>query len=48
VFAAELAVFIHLKPVRVILFVFLGVIVALLAFCASECDFHSHFKTAPP
>jgi hypothetical protein len=44
VLAAELAVFFHLKPVRVVLFVLFGVVVALLALLASECDFHSHYR----
>ncbi len=46
VFLAESAILIHLQPVRRVLFVFLGVVVALLAFRVSECDFDSHFGTS--
>ena len=35
VFSAELAIFVHFKSVRVILLVFLSVVVALFALCAS-------------
>jgi len=44
VLLAELAVFIHLKPVRVILLVLLSVVVSLFALSASECDLNSHFR----
>jgi hypothetical protein len=46
VLLAELAVLIHLKSVRVILLVLLGVVVALLALCAGQCDLNSHFGTS--
>ena len=46
VLLAELAVLIHLKSVRVILLVLLGVVVPLLALCARECDLNSHFGTS--
>ena len=39
---AELAVFVHFNPVRIVPLVLLGNIVATLAFCASQCYFHSH------
>jgi len=42
VFAAEAAILVHLKSVRVVLFVLHRVVIALLAFCARECDFDSH------
>lgn len=45
-FLAESAILIHLQPVRRVLLVFLRVVVALLAFRASECDFDSHFGTS--
>jgi len=41
VFAAELAMFVHFKPVRVVLFVLFGVVIALLALLASERNLHS-------
>ena len=41
-FPAELAVFVHLNPVRIVPLILLGHIVAALAFCASQCYFHSH------
>ncbi len=41
--AAEFAVLVHFKSVGVILFVFLCVVVSLLAFTACECDLNSHF-----
>ena len=46
VLAAESAVLVHFDPVGVILLVFLGVVIALLAFCAGECNFNSHFGTS--
>jgi len=46
VFAAELAVFVHFKSVRIVLFVFGRVVVSLLAFRAGECDFDAHFGTS--
>jgi hypothetical protein len=42
----EFAVFLHFEPVGIVLLVFLGVVVALLASLASECDFYSHFGTS--
>jgi len=46
VLAAELAVLVKLDSVRVVLLVFLGVVIALLAFSTSECNFNSHFGTS--
>jgi hypothetical protein len=46
VLAAEPAVLVHFQPVRVILLVFHGVVVALLAFCAGKCYFDSHNGTS--
>jgi hypothetical protein len=46
--AAEFTMFFHFNPVGVVLFVFLGVVVALLASLASHCDFNSHNFSAPP
>lgn len=42
VLSAEPAVLVHFKSVRVVLLVFHSVVVALLAFGASKCDFNSH------
>ena len=42
VLAAETAILVHLKSVRIILLVFNCVIVALLAFGAGKSDFNSH------
>ena len=47
VFAAETAVLVHFKSVRIILLIFLRVIISLLAFGAGECNFDSHLS-APP
>ena len=44
VLAAELAELVKLDSVRVILLVFLGVVIALLAFGTSKCNFNSHFR----
>ena len=41
---AESAILLHLETVRVILFVLHGVVVSLLAFIASECDFYAHIR----
>jgi len=46
VLAAETAVFVHFKPVRVVLFVFCRVVISLLAFVASEGYFYSHRGTS--
>ena len=43
---AESAILLHLKSVRVILLVLDSVVVSLLAFCACQCDFNSHFGTS--
>ena len=37
---AELAVFVHFNPFRIVPLVLLGDIVAALAFCTSQCYFH--------
>jgi len=42
VLAAETAVFAHFYPVGIILFVFLGVIIALLAFRTAKRDLIAH------
>lgn len=41
-FSAELAVFVHFNPLRIVPLVLLCNIVAALAFCTSQCYFHSH------
>jgi hypothetical protein len=41
---AELAVLVHLNPFRIVALVLLGHIVATLAFCASQCYLHSHYR----
>jgi len=46
VLSAEPAVFVHFQPVRIVLFVFLRVVVSLLAFGASQGDFNSHTGTS--
>ena len=50
--AAETAVFLHLDAVGGILLVLHGVVVSLLAFRTSECDFYAHerhlLKKLPP
>jgi len=43
VFVAELAVFAKLHSVGVVLFVLFCVIISLLTFRASQCNFCSHF-----
>ena len=44
--AAEFAVLVHLKSVGVVLFVFLCVVVSLLALAARQCNLNSHFGTS--
>jgi len=46
VLLTEPTVLVHFKSIRVILLVLHSVVVALLAFCASECDFNSHNGTS--
>jgi hypothetical protein len=48
--AAEAAVFAQLQTVRRILFVLLGVVVALLAVVTAQNDFNAHFGSSllPP
>ncbi len=43
---AELAVLVHLKSVGIVLLVFLCVVVALFALCASQCYLYSHIGTS--
>jgi hypothetical protein len=43
VLAAETAILVHFQPVRVVFLVLHSVVVALLAFGASQSDFHSHY-----
>jgi hypothetical protein len=47
VLLAESAVLVHLKSVRVVLFVLHCVVVTLFALCAGQGNFYSHFS-APP
>lgn len=42
VLAAETAILIHFESVGIVLFVFLRIVVTLLAFAASESDLYSH------
>ena len=42
----ESTILVHFESVRIVLLVFHCVVVALLAFCASECDFNSHNGTS--
>ena len=44
VFSAELAVFVHLESVGVVLFVLHGVVISLLAFRAGQRNLNSHFS----
>ena len=46
VLLAESAILVHFKSVRIILLVLHSVVVALLAFCTSECYFNSHDGTS--
>ena len=46
VLAAEAAVLVHLKSVRVVLLVLHAVVVALLTLGASQGNFDSHFGTS--
>ena len=46
VLTAEPAILVEFKPIRRVLFVFHRVVVSLLTFVASECDFYSH--SGPP
>jgi hypothetical protein len=40
--AAETAILVELKTIRVILLVLKSIIVSLLAFCAGQCDLYTH------
>ena len=42
----EPTVLVHFKSIRIVLLVLHSVVVALLAFSASECDFNSHNGTS--
>jgi hypothetical protein len=44
VLAAEAAVFVHFKTLGCVLLVFYGVVIALLAFVASQSNFNSHLN----
>jgi hypothetical protein len=44
VFAAETAVLVHLKTLGCVFFVLYGVVIALLAFVASQGNLYSHLK----
>ena len=46
VFPAEPAVLFHFKPIRIILFIFHGSVVALFALCACQHYFDSHCGTS--
>ena len=46
VFLTESAVLIELQSVRIVLLVLERVVVALLAFCASQCNLYSHDGTS--
>ncbi len=43
---AEFTILIHFKPVGVILLVFLGIVVSLLALGTSQCYLYSHIGTS--
>ena len=43
---AEAAILVHLQAIRIVLLVFHRVVVALLAFRASQSDLHSHNGTS--
>jgi hypothetical protein len=43
---AESAILVHFKSVWIVLLVFHRVVVAVLAFCASQSDLHSHDGTS--
>lgn len=42
----EPTILVHFKPIRIVFLVFHCVVVALLAFSASECYFYSHNGTS--
>ena len=44
VLLAESAILLHFETVGVVLLVFHGVVVSLLALRASQCDFHAHYR----
>ena len=44
--AAETTVFLHLKTIGSVLLVLCGVVVSLLTFVASKCNFNSHYGTS--
>ena len=55
--AAETAILVELKTIRIVLLVFESIVVSLLALCAGQCDLNTHgwnllrlitSKQAPP
>ncbi len=46
VLTTESAVLVHLKSVRIVFLVFLGVVVSLLALTARQSDLNSHVGTS--
>ena len=42
-FMTEFAIFIHFQPIRIILFVFIGLIIALFANCTGQSNCITHF-----
>ena len=46
VFPAETTILVHFEPVRIVLLVLHGVVVALFALCAGQSNFDSHIGTS--
>ena len=47
VFTAETAILVELETIGIVLLVLGSVVISLFAFCANECDFHSHSVHLP-
>ena len=47
VFTAETAILVKFDTIGIVLLILSSVVISLFAFCANECDFHSHSVHLP-
>ena len=47
VFTAETTVLVKFDTIGIVLLILCSVVISLFAFCANECDFHSHSVHLP-
>ena len=47
VFTAETTILIKFDTIGIVLLILCSVVISLFAFCANECDFHSHSVHLP-